>query len=218
MLDRLLNFVLQKSCPLCDRATSELLCRNCQRCLERDRLTHPAQFWQQQPRLFAWGNYSDALKRTIAKLKYDQHPELAALLGENLARSWLDASLGRDKLAIVPIPLHLEKQQQRGYNQAELVSRAFCRVTGDLHQPMGLQRIRATEALFNLSPRERERMLNQVFELGKIQPDRPVLLIDDIYTTGATARAAIQVLHRNRIRVLGIAVVATPISDLRSVL
>ncbi|MEP0917441.1 ComF family protein [Leptolyngbya sp. DQ-M1] len=216
MLDRLLNFVLQSPCPLCDRATSEPLCLDCQRCLEGDRLTHPAQFWQQQPRLFAWGNYSDALKRTIATLKYDQHPELAALLGERLARSWLEASLSRDKLAIVPIPLHEKKQQQRGYNQAELISRAFCRVTGNLHQPLGLRRIRATEALFNLSPRERERMLTQVFEIGKIQPDRPVLLIDDIYTTGTTARAAIQVLHRNGIRVLGIAVVAKPISDLRS--
>lgn len=215
MFNKFLSFVLQSPCPLCDRVTHEPLCRDCQRCLERDRVSNPAQFWQQQPRLFAWGSYTDALKRTIAKLKYDQHPELAVLLGEKLARSWLDASLHQGQLAIVPIPLHLEKQQQRGYNQAELISRAFCNITGDLHQPLGLRRIRATEALFSLSPRERERMLSQVFETGQIRRDRPVLLIDDIYTTGATARAAVQALHRNGIRVLGIAVVATP-SALRS--
>lgn len=216
MFDKFLSLVLQKPCPLCDRATSERLCLDCQRSLERDRFFHPAQFWQQQPRLFAWGNYTDMLKRTIAKLKYDQHPELAVPLGEALARSWLEASLHREKLAIVPIPLHVEKQQQRGYNQAELISRAFCNTTGDLHQPLGLRRIRATEALFNLSPKERERMLSQVFDLGKLQRDRPVLLIDDIYTTGATTRAAIQVLHRNGVRVLGVAVVATPLTDQRS--
>jgi len=216
MFSNFFNFVLQKSCPLCDRTTTEPFCLDCQRRLERDRLTHPAHFWQDQPKVFAWGNYADTLKRAISKLKYDQHPELAVPLGEALARSWIEASLSRAKLAIVPIPLHAEKQQQRGYNQAELISRAFCNLTGDLHQPLGLQRIRATEALFNLSPQQREQMLSQVFEIGRICRDRQVLLIDDIYTTGSTARAAIQVFHRHGIRVLGIAVVAKPILGVRS--
>ncbi|MER3432614.1 MAG: ComF family protein [Leptolyngbya sp. ERB_1_1] len=216
MFSNFFSFVLQKSCPLCDRTTAEPFCLDCQRRLERDRFTHPAQSWQDHPKVFAWGNYTDTLKRTISKLKYDRHPELAVPLGEALARSWMEASLSRTKLAIVPIPLHAEKQQQRGYNQAELISRAFCNITGDLHQPFGLQRIRATEALFNLSPQQREQMLSQVFEIGKICRDRQVLLIDDIYTTGATARSAIQVFHRHGIRVLGIAVVAKPILRARS--
>lgn len=213
MFSNLLNLVLQKSCPLCDRPTPEQFCLDCQRRLERDRCSNPAQFWHQQPKLFVWGNYTDTLKRTISRLKYDRYPELAVPLGEALGRSWMAANLTRNKLAIVPIPLHVDKQKQRGYNQAELISRAFCNVTGELHQPIGLQRIRATEALFNLSPRQREQMLTQVFEIGKICCDRQVLLIDDIYTTGATARAAIQVLHRHQIRVLGIAAIATPIRD-----
>ncbi|MBE9013293.1 ComF family protein [Pseudanabaenaceae cyanobacterium LEGE 13415] len=216
MFDRFLNLVLQKSCSLCDRPTSEPLCVDCQRRLECDRLSNPAQFWQDQPKLFVWGNYTDTLKRTISKLKYDRQSELAIPLGESLARSWLEAEFTRTKLAIVPIPLHIEKQKQRGYNQAELISRAFCNLTGDLHQPLGLQRIRATEALFNLSPKQRELTLSQVFEIGKICRDRPVLLIDDIHTTGATARSAIQVLHRNGIRVMGIAVVAKPMFEGRS--
>lgn len=216
MLGKFFNFVLQKSCVLCDRPTSDQFCLDCQRRLERDRFPDPTQFWNQQPKLFVWGNYTDTLKRTISRLKYDRLPELAIPLGEALARSWLEAKLTKSKLAVVPIPLHTEKQKQRGYNQAELISRAFCNLSGDLHQPQGLQRIRATEALFNLSPKQREQMLSQVFEIGKICRDRPVLLIDDIYTTGATARAAIQVLHRHQIRVLGIAVVAKPSFELRS--
>ena len=212
MFGKFLNVILQKSCPLCDRSTSATFCLDCQRRLERDRSIYPAQFWQDQPRVFTWGNYSDTLKRTIAKLKYDRQPELAQLLGEALARSWLEASLSQTKLTVIPIPLHAEKLQQRGYNQAELISRAFCDITGDRHQPDGLQRSRSTEALFNLSPKQREQTMAQVFELGKIRVDRPVLIIDDIYTTGATARSAIQVLHRHQIRVLGIAVIAKSIS------
>lgn len=209
MFNKVLNLILQRSCPLCDRSTSASLCLDCQRRLERDRFTDPTEFWQE--RIFAWGSYTDTLKRTIAALKYDRQPELGTLLGEELARSWLNTGLYRGKLTVIPIPMHLEKQQQRGYNQAELISRAFCQITGDAHQPRGLQRIRATEALFGLSPQQREQTLTQAFEIGKrIHQNRPVLLIDDIYTTGATARAAIQVLHRHQIRVLGIAVVAKP--------
>lgn len=209
MLNQVLNLILQRSCPLCDRSTSKSLCLDCQRRLDRDRFTDPAQFWHQ--RLFAWGRYTDTLKRTISVLKYDRHPELGALLGEELARSWLKARLHQGKLTVIPIPLHIEKQQQRGYNQAELISRAFCQITGDAHQPNGLQRIRATEALFGLSPQKREQTLAQAFEMGQgLKHNRPVLIIDDIYTTGATARSAIQVLHRHQIRVLGIAVVAKP--------
>ncbi|HTL89651.1 MAG TPA: ComF family protein, partial [Leptolyngbya sp.] len=176
MLDKFFNLVLQKPCSLCDRSTAEIFCLDCQRRLEGDRLTHPAQCWQDQPRVFAWGNYADTLKRTISKLKYDRCSELAVPLGEGLARSWLEASLSQNKLTVIPIPLHADKQRQRGYNQAERISRAFCHITGDSHQPNGLQRIRATEALFNLSPKQREQTLAQVFEIGKIRRDRQVLI------------------------------------------
>jgi ComF family protein len=209
MLNEVLNLILKRSCPLCDRSTSKYLCIDCQRKLEQDQLANSAEFWQQ--RIFAWGNYADTLKRTLAVLKYERHPELGMLLGEELARSWLKSGLHQSNLTVIPIPMHLEKQKQRGYNQAELISRAFCQTTGNVHQPNGLRRIRATEALFGLSPQKREQTLTQAFEMGKgIQQNRPVLLIDDIHTTGATARAAIQVLHRHQIRVLGIAVVAKP--------
>ncbi|MCU0552382.1 MAG: ComF family protein [Leptolyngbya sp. Prado105] len=209
MFNEVLSLILQRSCPLCDRATAKYLCVDCQRRLERDQLTNPTEFWQQ--RIFAWGDYTDTLKRTLAALKYDRHPELGILLGEALARSWIAAKLQSGKLTVIPIPMHLEKQKQRGYNQAELISRAFCQMTGDSHHPSGLRRVRATEALFGLSPQDREQTLTQAFDLGKgIKQNRPVLLIDDIHTTGATARAAIQVLHRHQIRVLGIAVVAKP--------
>ncbi|BAS58699.1 hypothetical protein NIES2135_17910 [Leptolyngbya boryana NIES-2135] len=215
MLDGVLSLILQKSCPLCDRSTSTYLCASCRKRLDRDQFSDPTQFWKQ--RIFAWGNYTDTLKRTIAALKYERHPELGRLLGEELGRSWLKARLHPGKLTVIPIPMHLEKQQQRGYNQAELISRAFCQITGDAHQPKGLQRIRATEALFGLSPQAREQTLTQAFAIGKgATQNRPVLLIDDIYTTGATARAAIQVLHRHQIRVLGIAVVAKPSFEPRS--
>jgi ComF family protein len=210
MLRNVLSFILQNECPLCNRSGPTALCSTCQRRLESDRFPTPEQFWNDQ-KIFAWGVYANTLKRTISVMKYERHPELAVPLGEWLAQSWVQRSVCRTikKVAIVPIPLHPERQQQRGYNQSELIARAFCNITGDPLYPQGLQRVRATEALFNLSATERERTLEEAFEIGKnFRPPLPVLLIDDIYTTGATVRSSIQVLHRHGIRVVGVAVVA----------
>ncbi len=204
----LLRFVFQAPCPLCARFTSAALCSDCQRRIECDRLSNPAQYWRDSPRVFAWGNYSDTLKRAISALKYDRQSHLATPLGEWLAQAWLQSfSLDR-ALSVIPIPLHPDKQQQRGYNQAELIARAFCRITGYPIAPHGLHRIRSTEALFNLSAQQREQTLTQAFQFGRVHSKAQILLIDDIYTTGATVRAAIEVLNRSGYSVFGVAAVA----------
>jgi predicted amidophosphoribosyltransferase len=75
-----------------------------------------------------------------------------------------------------------------------------------------LERVRTTEAQFGLSPLERSQNLQDAFKVGKgLSPHRgsaQILLVDDIYTTGATARAAVETLQQSGIKVLGMVVVA----------
>jgi predicted amidophosphoribosyltransferase len=108
--------------------------------------------------------------------------------------------------------MHADKQKQRGFNQAELMARAFCDVTGLTLQPTGLSRIRATEPQFSLSPAEREQNLAGAIQVGeslhRCPHSKAVLLLDDIYTTGATARAAVHVLQQQQISVYGLVVLA----------
>jgi ComF family protein len=166
--------------------------------------------------VFAWGYYRGTLKRAIAALKYDKHRRLARPLGVALAEAWMTIvqPLPQQKksLAVVPIPLHASKQQERGFNQAEQLGRSFCQRTGLPLQPHGLIRCRATEAQFSLSPQERQQNLCEAFEIGTLFRQRSrsttVLLLDDIYTTGATARAAVQVLRQHHIPVYGIVALA----------
>lgn len=212
LFKNLLNLFLQSPCPLCQSLTTTELCLSCERQLKQSQFAKPAQFWQAQPAVFAWGAYQGRLKQAIAHLKYDNQPEIADSLGQWLAEAWLEAQIGFSKLTVVPIPLHPAKQQQRGYNQAELIAQSFCRLTGYPLQVYGLERQRSTEALFGLSLAQREQSLSEAFSLGKdfqrCQPKSPVLLVDDIYTTGSTVRSAMQTLHRHRIGVSGVAAVA----------
>ena len=214
---------LKSSCPLCDRPTEVELCEYCQRQLLRCQLKHPTKFWQGQLPVFVWGNYDGVLKRAIAALKYDNQPQLARLLGRYLGQSWMKSptATSAKKLTVVPIPLHVSKLQQRGYNQAELIARSFCEIAGYKQQPLGLERIRATEAQFGLSLQEREQNLTDAFAIGKNfnrqLTTSPVLLVDDIYTSGTTVRSAADTLRRQGIRVYGVVAIATSRKETGSV-
>jgi len=220
----LIDLFLRTECPLCQRpAYSEgqksegqnCFCRDCQRQLYRCRLPQPSKFWQPPLPVLAWGEYGGALKRSLAALKYDNQPRVAYLLGRYLAEVWLESpAIARSlahPLTVVPIPLHASKQKQRGYNQAELIARAFCD-RAKLPMVKGLRRDRETIAQFGLTPEERMQNLTDAFcvdvRFSKRHTAGTVLLLDDIYTTGTTARSAVQVLRQAGIPVAGILAVA----------
>ncbi|MEL6496725.1 MAG: ComF family protein [Cyanobacteria bacterium J06623_7] len=158
----------------------------------------------------AWGRYEGQLKRAIALMKYQCQPEIGNLLGRELAKTWKENNLGKpeSKVSVVPIPMHANKEQERGFNQAEIIARSFCQLTGYRLETKVLSRIRATEAMFNLSSKAaRERNLRKAIRVEK-RPKHAVLLIDDIYTTGTTVNETVRVLQQKQIKVIGVAVVA----------
>ncbi|GET43592.1 hypothetical protein MiSe_84170 [Microseira wollei NIES-4236] len=212
-INGLLSLFLQSNCPICQRQTPEVLCLYCQRQLQRCQLNSARQLWHSELPVFAWGSYGGAVKTSLAVLKYDNKPQIAQPLGQWLGKAWLNSDLaGTEKLTVVPIPLHGNKLRQRGYNQAELLAESFCQVTRLPLQRHGLERVRETEAQFTLGAAEREKNLKSAFAVGKnwqkSRPTASVLLLDDIYTTGATARAAADVLRRQGIRVYGLVAIA----------
>jgi ComF family protein len=178
-------------------------------------MSAPQQNWQGTLPVCAWGVYGGALKRAIAALKYDNQPQLAQPLGQWLGQTWNTLSLApRQRLTVVPIPLHAAKQRQRGYNQADLLAVAFSQVTG-IRVRSGLTRSRATAAQFGLSLAARADNLIDAFQLSQSflrhPPAGSVLLLDDIYTTGATVNAAAAVLQQHQVAVCGVVAVAKPI-------
>jgi len=211
------NLFLQQTCPLCDRPSPQALCPACWAQVSRC----SSQVASHQPvtnalPVFAWGNYQGALKRAIAALKYEQHPELAVPLGQALGQRWQQAPLTRRAPLVVPIPMFIEKQRERGYNQADLIAKAFCAQTGLALVRHGLMRQRATVPQFSLGVEARRQNLAGAFSLGEAfqrRPRQPVLLLDDIYTTGTTVQIAAHELRRCGISVCGVAIVARAVME-----
>jgi ComF family protein len=208
---------LSPRCPLCDRSPARPFCDSCWRQIQScQTLTGPTRD-AHALQVLSWGWYQRPLKGAIAALKYDGHRAIADPLGRALGDWWQQRPIPtRRPPWVVPIPLHGEKQRQRGFNQAALIAAAFCRQTGLLLQAQGLRRQRPTQPQFGLGMAERQQNLADAFVLGdwsRPQRQRPILLLDDIYTTGTTAQAAAAVLRRAGWSVCGMVTVARAQSD-----
>lgn len=210
----LLDLFLQSQCPLCQRPTSTSFCVYCQKQLQRCQIAQPEKFWGNDFPVFPWGTYNGSLKRALWTLKYEKQPKVAQPLGFWLGETWLKSRLMLGKnLIVVPIPLHPNKLRSRGFNQAELLAASFCQVTNLPLAKDGLERISETEALHSKSAIARRESLVGAFKIGKGFSQRylkaEVLLLDDIYTTGATALAAADTLRKYDIKVCGMVAIAT---------
>ncbi|MDJ0573054.1 MAG: ComF family protein [Pleurocapsa sp. MO_192.B19] len=217
MLKQLLSVFLESRCPFCQRTTPETLCSYCLQKLFSHQLNeYDRPSLEHDLSIFAWGKYEGQLKRAIALMKYNNQPELGSLLGQLLGEAWLDSGLVKSaqKVSVIPIPLHSQKLKDRGFNQAEIIAKSFCQSTGYSLNSKALIRVRNTKAMFDLSPEERTKNLQGAFRIGNKLPKYPVLLLDDIYTAGTTIKELTKVLQRNKIKVIGAAVVAkTRIDD-----
>jgi ComF family protein len=205
-----LEFVFRSPCPLCQRVADPLFCRDCTQKLLGCRRTVTKIEVPDLPPLYCWGSYEGALKQSLAKLKYDRQRRIAEPLGNWLAELWQPQSM-RSWVA-VPIPLHRDREQQRGYNQAQLIAQSFCRSTGIALRSQGLIRPLATTAQYGLSRTDRYRNLQSAFSLGpelqQRSPKQSVVIIDDIFTTGSTFKAAVDTLQSSGIHVAALFAIA----------
>jgi ComF family protein len=209
------QLVLKSTCPACGRTARGVFCESCQEQIcagKRSQALEPSNHQHPLP-LFAWATYDNSLRRVITALKYDRQAAIGHWLGIQMAESWIQNGLHQQypKLLVMPIPMHPSKQKLRGYNQAELISRSFAHQVGYRHQPQALRRHRETQAQYSVSVTDRDRNLQSAFSVDPhFKSQTPIVLVDDIYTTGATLRSAIQALQEHRLNLWGSAVAARP--------
>jgi len=168
--------------------TSAALCRMC-------RLAPPPFV-----RAVAFGLYQDRMQEAIHALKYGRLQPAARGLGRMLAEAIAQlAAEAPTEMLVVPVPLHRSKFAERGFNQARSLAVHALEALRKTHPewrlalaPSTLMRLRATESQAGLTPRRRRSNVRAAFSVSDpaAVDSKHILLIDDILTTGATARAA----------------------------
>lgn len=209
MLNKLLDFLYPRCCPVCHRILKDqngLICPECEkkltpvlgpRCfkcgkpVEKDRefcedCGKTRRFFDEGRGIFP---YDEKMKYSLMKYKYFGCREY----GDFYARAM--SLFGRKEIVrwqpdlIVPVPLHWKKQRMRGFNQAAYLALGISRCTGITTDTALVVKTHKTKSQKKLNARERQLNLREAFQVTKRVDGRIILVIDDVYTTGSTMDA-----------------------------
>ncbi len=148
-------------------------------------------------RIHAVVRYTAQSAGIVIRLKYSRRTGYARLVARQMVRYVPEERVG---WLLMPVPLHASRLRQRGFNQSLLIARQLAGMTGLPVKAHGLQRHKATRPLKGLNAAQRDREVRSVFRISSdARPQikgRNILLVDDVLTTGATARACARQLKR----------------------
>ena len=141
--------------------------------------------------------YQDAVVRAILLLKFEQIEPLAEWFAARLAEEAQAEGEAMGADVVVPVPLHRQREKERGYNQAALLSKPLAKRLRLPHKAVLLVRTRARPEQQILTLRERWESVRGAFATrpGSQVDNKRVLLVDDVLTTGATLDACARALR-----------------------
>lgn len=142
--------------------------------------------------------YNDGSRSLILGFKHGDKTHAVHAFVPWLARA--GAGMLGDADALIPVPLHRWRLLARRYNQAALMAFALSKHTGVACLPDGLKRVRATVSQGHMKADERHKNVKHAFAVpvkmrGRIE-GKKVVLIDDVYTTGATVKECVKALQK----------------------
>ena len=214
---RLRNFKLKfTSCDLCDGPCQQysLLCQHCHMDLplfsyqqiQGNLLNWPAINkglpGHEFERLICVAPYLWPFDQWLTQLKYQGRFELSGLCAELMAECWhsLQSTVPRPD-AILSVPIHGKRWQERGFNQSHLIAQKLAKAISTPYQASRLIRHKDTSRQVGQTGSQRRKNLRQAFGINnhKELPEH-ILLIDDVVTTGTTANEICKLLKQNGVK------------------
>ncbi len=143
-------------------------------------------------------NPSSEYHNLFILLKYRHRPSVGLYLARLAFPLWYGRGLAREASYIVPVPLSRSREWKRGYNQAEWIARGISRATGIPVNTSVLKRVRNNPTQTHRTADQRMENVRGIFAVRRKCPDlngKTVLLVDDIFTTGATIGDCVRALR-----------------------
>jgi ComF family protein len=164
-------------------------------------------------KVHAGWQYDANMQLIIHAMKYRRRPSLSRVFGGMLAQRLYERLRDESpQTVLVPVPLHRRRERERGFNQSLLLAKAVAEAWGLLVLPRALRRVRYTKSQARLDAAARLENVDRAFAPAKDLhlENRTVILIDDVFTTGATMNACATALKAARAgRVIGMALAKT---------
>ncbi|MCK4389529.1 MAG: ComF family protein [Desulfobacterales bacterium] len=204
--DRVTSLIAPYFCESCRKGITPIASPYCSRCclpfVSREGDNHTCSECLLEKRHFrrarAFGVYEGCLMEAIHRFKYGKKTSLSrplsALARETFFQFWDTNTVD----VLIPVPLHVKRLRERGFNQAHLLIRRWAKQEGIPFDALTLSRSRWTEPQTTLSRPERQKNIKGAFSLRSVEKikGQKILLVDDVYTTGATVNECARVLMK----------------------
>lgn len=221
----MINLIYPRRCPVCDEVihrqgycicyeckdrlvkVREPICKKCGKMLEDDTIEYCFDC-QRKPKNYIEGRavyvYDSLMKESIARFKYKGKKEYAEFYSNAIVENLGDYIKKRNIELIIPVPIHRDKLKVRGFNQADVIARNIGEKLGIKVESNALVRIINTKPQKELNNIERSMNLSNAFKINSsnikykksIENVNNILIIDDIYTTGATVDSCAKVINK----------------------
>lgn len=217
-IEKIINLVYPRRCPVCDdivQMGQGLVCEECHRkikYIKEPRCRKCGKQMQDENVIFckdcekrkhyyehgfALYDYQ-SMKNSIYRFKYSKRSEYAEFYAKDMVENLAEEikRIGAD--ALVPVPLHQSRKTRRGYNQAEVLAKELSKLTGIPCCNKLVKRVRKTIPQKELNVQERQNNLKKAFLIhSDVVKLNKTIVVDDIYTTGSTIDAVAKELRQH---------------------
>lgn len=208
----ILDVFFPRLCPLCEDVLhkNEYICNKCYRLLPfteqfalRGNITED--LFSKNRRFvsgaaFLFFERESMVQKIMHKIKYAEQPFLGYVLAKEAAREGLCTDFFENIDIIMPVPLHIKRLRERGYNQSEWIARGLSDVTGIPMDTTHLLRVKNNPKQALKGAEERKKNVDDIFQISHPEDmyRKHILLVDDIITTGSTIESCMSAMSKFR--------------------
>ena len=200
MLKLVLDLLYPPVCGICGKIDQKELCPKCAiklRNLEKARLyAYPHTHFEKHFYLFP---YEGIIREKLIQYKFQGKSYLSTFFAKILQNHEKMSRLLEKYDIIIPVPMYSKKEKLRGYNQTALIAKEIAKAYQNLiYDGKSLQKIKDTKMQSSLNKKQRKNNIKNAYNVINQQKikNKKIVLLDDIYTTGATANECSKMLKQ----------------------
>lgn len=199
LLGKLINILYPKQCVICGKLNEDAICTKCYNRIKQNTKIDKYTDKNFDEHLYIF-KYEGKIRSLIIDYKFNDKAYLYDFFVKIILKNKKICRKFKNYDIIIPVPIHIKRKRQRGYNQSELIARKIAKEFNKLELVTDcLIKQKHTVAQSSLTKKQRQQNVKQVYKIinkEKIK-EKSIILFDDIYTTGATANECAKVLKEN---------------------
>lgn len=200
MFEYIINMLFPPVCSICGKLDKNWLCENCKKRVERleKNIVQDIKNKNYEKLLYIF-KYESLIRKLILRYKFSGNAYLCNFFANVIINNEKNVDLLKQYDMVIPVPMHKKKMKKRGYNQTELVSENIEKMIGIPSRNDILQKVVNTTTQSKLGGKARHSNIQHAFFIkNDIEvEDKKIILLDDIYTTGATSEECSKVLKKS---------------------